>query len=235
VALVAAVGATVALLAGGDDSSPSDEGASSATTATLSAAAPAGSFAQAGSGLVTLGSLLSGSSGQNACDGSEHASACTMVQTALPGRPIEAPSDGIITRWRLRGAHGTFALGVFGRDGRLLRLSSLHTFKSRALHSFPTRLPIAKGQVVGLQIGADSGVSGIYLQGATLAAWLPPLDVGGDPKDPASTEPPDFEVFYNADFKSTRPGAAGTPTVSAGTTPSAQPLSTTGSGTSTTG
>ena len=232
VAAAAAVGVAAALLAGGG-SSGDDEGTSSATTATISAAAPAGSIAKPGSGLTTLGSLLAGQAGDGACDGSEHPTACTLVQTALPGRPIEAPADGFITRWRLRGARGTFALVVFDTSGRLVQLSSLHTIKSRALHVFPTRLPIKKGQAAGLQIGADSRISGVYLQGSTLAAWIPPLDLRGDPKDPASTEPPDFEIFYNADFKPNRPGS-GTGTVSAGAAPSAQPLSTTGSGTTST-
>ena len=233
VAVVAGVGVAAALLAGGGSSSD-DDGTSSATTATISAAAPTGSIAKPGSGLTTLGSLLAGQAGDGACDGSEHPTACTAAQTALPGRPIQAPADGFITRWRLRGARGTFALVVFDKDGRLVALSSLHTIKSRALHVFPTRLPIKKGEVVGLQIGADSRISGVYLQGATLATWIPPLDLRGDPKDPASTEPPDFEIFFNADFKPNRPGT-GTGTVSAGAAPSAQPLSTTGSGATSTG
>jgi predicted Ser/Thr protein kinase len=228
VALVAAVGVGAALLAGGG-SSGGDETTSSASTATLSAAAPAGSFAKAGSGLTTLGSLLAGSSGTNACDGSDHPSACTMVQSALPGRPIQAPADGFITRWRIRGAHGTFALAVIGEEGDILRLSGLHTFKSPALHVFATRLEIGEGQVVGLQIGADSGLAIHYVQGATLAEWMPPLDVAGDPKEPTSTEPSDNELFYNADFKPKKAASSGgTGTVSAGAAPSAQPLSTTG-------
>jgi predicted Ser/Thr protein kinase len=229
--VVAAIGVGAALLAEGGSSDGGE--ISSATTATLSAAAPAGSFAKPGSGLTTLGSLLAGAGGENACDGAEHPAACSMVQTALPGRPIQAPADGFITRWRIRGARGTFALAVFGEEGDILRLSSLHSFTSRQLHVFPTRLPIRKGQVVGLQIGADSHLAGVYLQGATLAEWLPPLDTNGDPKDPTSTDPSDFELFYNADFKPSKPGS-GTGTVSAGATPSAQPLSTTGSGTQTT-
>jgi serine/threonine protein kinase len=199
-ALVVAGGVAAVLLASGGSSSSDDTGGSTESTATLSAAAPAGSLAAPGSGLTTLGSLLAGEGGPNGCDGSEHASACTIVQTALPGRPVQAPAPGLITRWRVRGARGTFALAVLDSSGRLLRTSTIHSFESAALHVFSTRLPIAKGNLVGLQIGPDSSMTIHYAQGATLEEWIPPLDVGGR-RAPTTHDPPDNEIFYNADFK----------------------------------
>ena len=38
--------------------------------------------------------------------------ACTIMQAALPGRPLVAPSDGIVRGWAVRGVRGRVALQV---------------------------------------------------------------------------------------------------------------------------
>ncbi|MEA2271955.1 MAG: hypothetical protein QOI98_663 [Solirubrobacteraceae bacterium] len=209
--VAAAIGVGVALLAGGGsskgDHATSAAATSSATTTTVTtpSIAPGVGAAKPGSGLTTLGSLLAGSSSQGGCDGGEHPAACTVAQVVLPGRPLQAPSNGVVTKWRILGARGTFALAVLDPSGKLVRLSSLHAITDPGLHSFPTHLAIAKGEALGLQVGADSHFSGQYSQGASLGVWIPPLDPGQS-RAPNSTEPADTEVFYNADYRPANTG-----------------------------
>src|SRR4051812_750857 len=65
------------------------------------AALPAGAQAA-----TTLGSTIAATQASAACPGDN---GCATVQEKLPGRLTTAPADGVIVRWRVRGA-GTFAI-----------------------------------------------------------------------------------------------------------------------------
>jgi len=56
---------------------------------------------------VTIGSDLSASDGSTSCG-----VPCTAIETALPGRPISSPMDGVLVRWRVGNGTGTMSFRV---------------------------------------------------------------------------------------------------------------------------
>jgi hypothetical protein len=100
---------------------------------------------------------------------------CTLVQNALPGATVTAPSDGTITQWSIRDASGTFRLVVLQPPA-----SSLQVVASSApatltvgdsVSTFPTDLAISAGDYIGLELSPLSEVGLIVQSGASIVQF----------------------------------------------------------------
>jgi hypothetical protein len=127
---------------------------------------------------------------------------CTLLQTALPGRTITAPANGVITRWRVQAGGAVpspapVALQVVRpSSGAEVARSALVTVSANSVTAHATRIPVLEDDAIAiLQSGAgefarDNGA-------AAMALWEPPL---------TSARPADFpsllyEVLINADIE----------------------------------
>lgn len=130
---------------------------------------------------------------------------CTLVQTALPGRQLTAPTDGVVVRWRIKHASSAAPFRV-----RIVRPAGAGAYTGAGSWEIPgfscadvctrdVRLPIRAGDYVGVD-GPSVAVADIAtVSGANLAAWSPFLSDG-------QTRPPDgnyadFEILMNADVE----------------------------------
>jgi hypothetical protein len=151
---------------------------------------------------ITLGSDLSNPPISSwGCGGSP----CTGVQLAFPGETNVSPTNGTITTWRVRGATGT-------DTGRLRVLTpnggTSYTFKgssatvtvpgSSSVSTFTTSLPIAKGDLIGLD-DDHLGGENFGTTGANSGAYLifQPEPLGGVPVIPDHNDV--GELLFNAD------------------------------------
>jgi serine/threonine-protein kinase len=112
---------------------------------------------------------------------------CTIVQTALPGRALVVPEDGVIRRWSVRSARGELALAVVrprGDDTFQVARSRNEFVGNGGVHLFETNLAVERGDLVALVVfpgsaaGARPGV-----EGATTRRWIPLLPYGDEPVD----------------------------------------------------
>jgi hypothetical protein len=197
-----AVVAGVVLLGGGEDEPPAG---ASLGGSQASGAAESGRT-------VTLGSDLRASAGGDRwyCTGSGAESPpCSFVLTKLPevDRPITAPFDGVVTRWRVNGAGGPIRLivvrGEFrpGGHSSLQRVqgSAEEEVRSQKPQTFSTRLSIRRGDAVGLQLSVGAYGNAPYSDGTWLEEWIPPLGA----ERLASTEDGEdtYQLLYNASIE----------------------------------
>jgi len=154
-----------------------------------------------GAGSVVLGSSLeAASAGVGECGGNpdDPRPPCTLLQTALPARRLRVPFDGIISRWRVRGASGTIALAVLrGSDQpRRVAVTRREHMPTTGRHEFRTDLRVRKGDRVALQLagGASFGYAGV--PAARLARWSPQVTSA---RPPDYTEPDGLELLYAVD------------------------------------
>jgi RTX calcium-binding nonapeptide repeat (4 copies) len=130
---------------------------------------------------------------------------CTSVQTALPGRLVSSPMDGVVVRFRLKTASSPGPVQI-----RVVRPGASGSFTGAgtvevAPRECPDvcveeiRLPIKAGDYIG--VNAPAGARGGYrnVGGATLAVWSPFLGDG-------ESRPPDqifggLELVRNADIE----------------------------------
>lgn len=175
---------------------------------------------------VTLGSDLS----RVPDDGVFCAVDCSWIMGALPGRVTEAPSDGVIVRWRIRtdAAGGPFALQVARPAGGDTR-SGISTSEAMAVvaagvSEFSTRLTVKQGDNIGIRWSASNMArfhGGVGVPGAAALYFTPAL-VDGETRN-ADVNNADTEFFVNADLEldvdgdgygdetqDTCPGTAGT-------------------------
>ncbi len=156
---------------------------------------------------VTLGSdLTSPATASLAC---EAGSDCTLVPTALPGRLLAAPSDGVVVRWRIRA------------DGTLYRPGKLHVIRpgpggtytdvtpadrqpfmsaSEGIAMEAVRLPIKQGDLLGLApaTGEIPATERLLVDAAMMTfAW--PFQ--GAARLPDAISPVDLELLFNADVE----------------------------------
>jgi hypothetical protein len=149
------------------------------------------------------------------CDGeppSGASQACTVVQTALPGRQVVARRDGVIRSWAVRGASGELALQVVHRRGNRysLRARSEDVFiPDGGIHLLQADLPVRAGDLVGIEVTPGAGI-GVRAPapGATTARWFGPLLLGGRRPDRGSNTGLDDELMLRVDYE---PGAEWTP------------------------
>jgi hypothetical protein len=154
------------------------------------------------SAAVTIGSALGTSQTTLSCT---NPGDCTVVQTALPGRRVTSPIDGVVVRWRVKNTSSP----IPGRF-RILRRQTGTTFTGVASAQAGTgdcpdvcvneaRLPICTGDYIGIDgpTGASGGARNTT--GAVLAGWTPFLRDG-------ETRGSDFrlgasEIALNADVE----------------------------------
>ena len=114
-------------------------------------------------GLVALGSALApGPATTVDCDGappSGRSLGCTAMQTALAGRALAAPRDGVIRAWHVRDARGELAMRVIRRRGTRFYMVGGSSFETVAagLDSFRASVTIRRGDLVGLELAPGSG------------------------------------------------------------------------------
>jgi hypothetical protein len=131
---------------------------------------------------------------------------CTLVNRTHPTLTLEAPSDGVLVRWRIwtDGVLADWRLRVVTEaPGNLFAASASSAFGSvapDAERSFPTRLPIKTGQLLGVD-GPPSATAplGFRSGGGTTSSFRPPLTEG-------VFESPDgggggFVGMFNADLE----------------------------------
>jgi hypothetical protein len=178
----------------------------------LAAAAPAHGATTIGSGLNTRAnlSIACGTPG-------EPLSVCTTAQLELPDRPITAPTDGVIVRWRVRSASaGSVALRVLRPSGsgqytgagtsQPLQLSSVSSAGQDRSYFASTRLTVLQGDYIGLNRERRTGA--LYTQRSGSAFDLIQFDV---PLADGGTEGPDTsyegaELLLNADIEPDKDG-----------------------------
>jgi hypothetical protein len=103
---------------------------------------------------------------------------CTIAQSALPGKTLVAPEDGVIRQWSVRNAQGEFALAVLTprEDGEGQLALSQHEFVGDpGVHTFKTELRLGQGDHVGLVMWGGSGIGVRDASGATVNRWIPRL------------------------------------------------------------
>lgn len=161
--------------------------------------------AQSASGAVTLGSDLSKplDSAGVFCG-----STCSWFQSALPGRVAEAPSDGVIVRWRIKTdvAGGPYALQTSRPAGGNARLgigaSAQVMTTAPGVSEFPTRLSVKQGDNIGIKwTSANTAIfiAAGSISGATALYFAPAL-ADSDTRN-ANIVNGSTEFFVNADLE----------------------------------
>jgi hypothetical protein len=136
---------------------------------------------------------------------------CTFVQAAgaSPGEGFVSPVDGVITRWRVRGAfYGPGADESLGLALRVLRpdgafsytgtgTSALGRPRTREIETFPTHLPIRAGEYVGIDVPEHLYLGYQPTPGALIGAIQPPIGDGATASATISESP--IALTFNAD------------------------------------
>jgi len=163
--------------------------------AILPAAAALLALAPAAHGAQTIGSDLNARSFGVACPAGS--SSCTVSQAVLPGTPVTAPIDGVVTRWSVKSVTGTVALRVLRQDAAGLRVvgaSAGQAAPTTSVHTFTTQIPVASGDRVGLEVAPGALYGAVATPGAVLDVWSPPLGATAAPPQPG---PADAELMLN--------------------------------------
>ena len=164
----AAIGGTIALLAG-------DDGAAKASAPGVA------------KGATVLGSDLGAPGATRDCRGRPvraSSVACTIAQAALPGGTLVVPQAGVVRRWAVRSAIGELSLAVLrpSDDGFVQITVSRNEFVSNdGVTEFATELAVEPGDILALQVRPGSGVGARASDGATTNRWIPPV---GPPRKP---------------------------------------------------
>jgi hypothetical protein len=168
------------------------------------------------SAAVTIGSDLAASpNGGGVCSAMPPpGTTCTRIQTALPGRQVTAPFDGVIVRWRLKqffdGDYGPMRLKVASQQSGTsftgVRSSATEnppdvTGGVGATHLFGTQLPIAAGEFIGIDLLDNCCIEVLDLpdSGAASVFWPPPALGDGETRSGVSV--PDTELLFNANLE----------------------------------
>jgi hypothetical protein len=140
-------------------------------------------------GARVLGSDLAEPGHAIGCDGrppGPRSPGCTIVQSALPGRLLVVPEDGVIRRWAVGSARGELALSIVrprGDDTFQVARSRNEFVGNAGLHLFATDLAVERGDLVGLVVlaGSAAGVRA-GVDGARTRRWIPELPFGKAPE-----------------------------------------------------
>ena len=167
-------------------------------------------------GSVTIGSDLThaGSSDHN-CDASGPNAGCTIIETALAGRQLTDPLDGVIVRWRVRDyGSGSVTLRVVRLlastagsppwEVGFLRSSVAQQAGSAGVVTFAASppIPIAAGDTIGVTGSADN-IRGFFVgggMGATDTIMSQPNPPDGSTQLSTNINSQNFDWLYNADI-----------------------------------
>ena len=184
-------------------------------------------FASTSSAVVTIGSNLGAEANAAYAAGSVYPAGAplTAAQDVLPGAQTKSPFNGVVVRWRVKtdGAPpvAPFTLRVISPSGAGVVTGPQGTPATGTIvHTFDARLPIAAGQLIGVDLlPAPDATFAFYLNatpppgsgltggapGALVATWSPALPDGqARPADPD----PDTELLLNADIEPDADGDA---------------------------
>jgi hypothetical protein len=133
-------------------------------------------------------------------------STCTFVQAAHGARPVTAPFDGVIVRWRMRAAvTGNFKLRVVRPLGAGLFTGAGTTAETPVVsggeRTLNTALPVLAGDLIGVDIPGD-GVTAIDRRsavGGLVHQFTPTLFDGEMPRAPSESFPE--ALVLNADIE----------------------------------
>ena len=158
---------------------------------------------------VTIGSDLTSS--DEVLLGCLIAEPCTGIQTALAGRQLTSPIDGVVVRWRVGDGVGPLALrvvrdaggGSFTGVGRSESVTPSippsDVGQPPTVSTFSTRIPIRAGDYGGLDLTPDSAIGQRSIGGATIVAFVPLL--GDNETRAAQGASVDTEGLVNADIE----------------------------------
>jgi hypothetical protein len=145
-------------------------------------------------GMTVLGSDLSRPGTTLDCRArrpTPRSTSCAIAQAQLPGRTLVVPEDGVIRRWSVRSARGELSLAVLRRhaNGTSQVARSRNEFaENDGVFTFPTDLPVQRGDLVGLVVIQGSGVGArTGVKGATTERWLPNIHGATRPNLPAGS------------------------------------------------
>lgn len=187
-------------------------GGALAVVTLLLGASPASAATTIGSGLAQRPNLSIGCGVPG-----EPNSLCTVAQTELPDRPVTAPTDGVIVRWRVRAATaGEVRLRVLrpvgnGRFSGAGTSAPTTLFKPSGpgqdqVYVSSTRLPVVQGDFIALNRERRSGA--VYAQRSgdvfdTIQFDLPLPDGESEAPD---TSQKGVELLLNADVEPDKDG-----------------------------
>lgn len=106
--------------------------------------------------IVTIGSPLTGTFGSGTIGPTNSPTTTTLFTSTTPetGAKLTSPIDGVIVRWRITQAVGTFSLRVLSPEGGQVftggPASAPQTPQSTATQTYTTKLPIKTGQMIGV-------------------------------------------------------------------------------------
>jgi hypothetical protein len=150
---------------------------------------------------TTIGSDLSGSGSATSCPFGD----CTVMQSALPGRAITAPTDGIVVVWRIANASSSgpvrFRVIRPTAGGGYLGAGSVQTpgYSCPAICTVRVRLPIKKGDHIAIDGPSGSAAGTRDTPGAKIAIFSPFLADGEERS--SNAEGDSFELLLNADIE----------------------------------
>jgi hypothetical protein len=169
-------------------------------------------FPPAGQAAVTIGESTSTPGTSSYPCNSSPSITCTFADVADPSQTVAAPFDGVIVRWRIRGAGVSAQMRL-----RVLRIlssptnnyaigegtGSFETVAPGVESSFPARLPITQGDVIGVDVPGGPGSPAVErsaIVGAGYNHYVPYTPDGG------SGQPPFFTftgaaLLFNADIE----------------------------------
>jgi hypothetical protein len=178
--------------------------------------------ASAHAATVTVGSPITGV--QDGGTVGNNGASWTAANFALPepGAHVTAPVSGTITSWRaITTGTGQYALRVLRPDGGGSYTgagTSVGSVGSAGDHTFAAHLPIQAGDLIGLDLPNNQGMSGANREGASWGGWIvDPMDGNGTLPD-GFTAPPnpilnqtDAELAFNAVVQYPDPPTTSTP------------------------
>lgn len=140
-----------------------------------------------------------------------HPDGCMLAQTALPGRNVTAPRDGVLVRWR-----ASFLNDVPSQDVNLVALrrdgskysavassSTVQIAAGQASMSATTALRVHAGDhiAVRLEDGGEIGTVTRAAADASFALFAPPLFGSTEAREPDDGGPVAAEILLNADVE----------------------------------
>jgi hypothetical protein len=178
--------------------------------------------ASAQAATVTVGSPITGV--QDGGFVGNNGASLTVANMALPepGAHVTSPVTGTIVSWRaMTTGTGQYALRVLrpaGGDSFTGAGTSATSVASVGDHTFGANLPIQAGDLIGLDLPNNQGMSGAVREDASWGAWVvEPLDGNGTLPDGSTAAPnPIFdqtnaELAFNAVVQYPDPPASNPP------------------------